>query len=530
MWPACRAGLSILLPLLLLLWLDRLDLMAGALFGGFVSLYGRGEPYLRRARTLAAIGAGLIAAVAAGGMVSAAVAAPGWREITASLVLAVFASVSTVASNATKLGPPGGLIFAFAVGACAHLPMTWGALSELVTIATASAVLGWLLSLAGALVDTFAPQRRAVGRATRRAAEYLERGDQLSWQPAATAVRDAWHSLALTTRKRQTWPTYTRLADAISTCEAALASPTPDQAGANSLRALGRSLRRASSEQQAAERAGHARDAPREPTVLPTKRSHALRGTVAATVRGRYHEWGWVLAGGARVAVASLLATAAANLLGIGHAYWAAVSAVAVLQINAASRSLPRLLQRSAGTIIGVILGAVVLYLEPAAWVGVLAVAGFQWAAEMTVLRNYALGVSFATPVALLASTLPMPNVEDNVAVSRLLATLLGAAVAIVIVRLVPNRAASLARFDRALGRVHELSNHTEIHLGRIAAALAELRESYDALAGETSNTAERAALLAEAARQAYRQVDTDSPADDVNVDIGAAETAENRA
>src|SRR5699024_8548430 len=130
-----RAGLSILLPLLCLLWFDRLDLMAGALFGGFVSLYGRGEPYPRRARTLAVVGIGLVAAVAAGGTVSAAITDPTARELVAALVLTAFATTATAASTATKLGPPGGLIFAFAVGACAHLPLTWASLGQLTLVA-----------------------------------------------------------------------------------------------------------------------------------------------------------------------------------------------------------------------------------------------------------------------------------------------------------------------------------------------------------------------------------------------------------
>src|SRR5690625_3666036 len=129
--------------------------MAGSLFGSFVTLYGRDEPYPRRARTLACVGLGLVAAVTAGGLVSTAIAEPAWREAVSAAVLAVVAAAATAARHAVRLGPPGGLIFAFAVGSCAHLPLTWPVLAQLVAVSLGSAALGWLFCLSGALVDTF---------------------------------------------------------------------------------------------------------------------------------------------------------------------------------------------------------------------------------------------------------------------------------------------------------------------------------------------------------------------------------------
>ncbi|WP_461143009.1 FUSC family protein [Salinifilum aidingensis] len=516
-WPAVRAGLAVLLPLLVLLATDRLDLMAGSLFGSFVTLHGRDEPYPRRARTLACVGLGLVASVAIGGLVSAAIADPVWREAVSAVALAAVAAAATAASNAVRLGPPGGLIFSFAVGACAHLPLTWPAFGQLVAVSLGSAVLGWSLCLSGALVDPFAPLRRAAGRTARQVAAHVDNGDERGWQSAAVAVRDAWHALSDSTRAQRSHPTFARLTRAVAACEAALTVPAPNPEVAQRLRELGRSPGRrgdtgpvgagivgtsGTGDTAAVDAAGTRASAAR----LPRRR--VLRGAAAAVRGGRHHEWGWVLASGARVGVASLLAAGLANLLGTGHAYWAAVSAVAVLQVTSAARSLPRLLQRSTGTVLGVLIGACVLHLDPAAWVGVVLVAAFQWAAEMVVLRNYWMGVLFATPVALLAGTLPLPQAADGVAASRLLATVLGALVAIVVARALPNRTAAAARFERALHRLRRLLEDPAPDLGRITVALAELRDAHEALTGESARTREHEELLSSALRQASRRLD----------------------
>ena len=461
-----------------------------------------GGPYLRRARTVACAGRGRLAAVAAGGLISTAIADPAWREAVSAVVLAAVAAVATAASNAVRLGPPGGLIFAFAVGSCAHLPLTWPALAQLIAVSLGSAALGWLFCLSGALVDVFAPPRRAVGKAIRQVAAHADSGGEHGWQSAAAAVRDAWHALSDSTRAQREHPTHARLTHAVATCEAALTAPTPDAGLARRLRELDRSLHL-----RTADPAQPAEADTRTSTTRPP-RHHVLRSAAAAVRGGRHHERGWVLAAGARVGVAALVAAGLADLLGIGHAYWAAVSAVAVLQVTSAARSLPRLLQRSTGTVLGVLIGALVLHLDPAAWVGVVLVAAFQWAAEMVVIRNYWIAVIFATPVALLASTLPLPQAQDGVAMSRLLATVLGAGVALVVARALPNRTAAVARFERALHRVRQLLEDPAPDLGRLTIAVAELRDAHEALTGESTRTGEHDELLSSTLRRASRRLD----------------------
>ena len=58
--------------------------------------------------------------------------------------------------------------------------------------------------------------------------------------------------------------------------------------------------------------------------------------------------------------------------------------------------------------------------------------------AELTVARNYALGVLFATPVALLLAALAQPLPPLDLARDRLLDTAVGAVVAVAVALLLP--------------------------------------------------------------------------------------------
>lgn len=165
MWPACRALLSMVVPLVVLLALDRLDLVAGAVFGALTSVYSRNDPHRRQARTLAAVAVGMVLAVALGDLVAVLAGGASGHVPIALLATAVVGAAATLACTAVKTGAPGGLIFTFATGACAHLPLSAGDLPAHLGVTTASAALGWTVAYAGSLRRGLRPQQEAVARA-----------------------------------------------------------------------------------------------------------------------------------------------------------------------------------------------------------------------------------------------------------------------------------------------------------------------------------------------------------------------------
>ncbi|CAM5369521.1 FUSC family protein [Leifsonia shinshuensis] len=142
----------------------------------------------------------------------------------------------------------------------------------------------------------------------------------------------------------------------------------------------------------------------------------------------------WLTA--AQNAVGVLVAGGIALAFGLGHAYWAVVSVVAVIPPARAAHSISRSLHRIFGTIGGVVVTALVLVWSPPALVVIAVVVVCQFFAEMLVGRHYGSALLFITPMALAVSHLASPAPLGALVVDRVLETILGAAVGIALVLL----------------------------------------------------------------------------------------------
>lgn len=142
----------------------------------------------------------------------------------------------------------------------------------------------------------------------------------------------------------------------------------------------------------------------------------------------------WLTA--AQNVVGVLLAGGIALLFGLGHAYWAVVSLVAVIPPARAAHSISRSLHRIVGTIAGVVVAAAVLVWSPPALVVILVIVVCQFCAEMLVGRHYGSALVFITPMALAVSHLASPAPIGALVVDRVLETILGAGIGIVLVLL----------------------------------------------------------------------------------------------
>jgi hypothetical protein len=142
----------------------------------------------------------------------------------------------------------------------------------------------------------------------------------------------------------------------------------------------------------------------------------------------------WLTA--AQNAIGVLIAGGLALSLGLGHAYWAVVSLVAVIPPARAAHSISRSLHRIFGTIAGVAVTALLLFWGPPALfvIGVIVVS--QFFAEVLVGRHYGAALVFITPLALAVSYLSAGAPLGQLVVDRVLETVLGAGIGIVLVLL----------------------------------------------------------------------------------------------
>ncbi|WP_345376518.1 FUSC family protein [Frondihabitans cladoniiphilus] len=134
-----------------------------------------------------------------------------------------------------------------------------------------------------------------------------------------------------------------------------------------------------------------------------------------------------------RYGAGPLLAGGIATAVGIGHPYWAAVSATVPLAGVTLGSQLGRGTQRFLGTVLGLAIAALVFSLNPPLIVLLVFVAACQIWAELFSMRNYAITVIGVTPLALTMVHLASPLPIDQLIGQRFLETLIGVVVAAVV-------------------------------------------------------------------------------------------------
>jgi uncharacterized membrane protein YccC len=183
-----------------------------------------------------------------------------------------------------------------------------------------------------------------------------------------------------------------------------------------------------------------------------------------------------------RCALGAAVAGWASLALGVGRPYWAIVTAAAVFQANTVL-SWHRVVQRAVGNLTGVLLFAALLPLARTTSLAlVLLIAACHFGAEATISRNYWLGSTFVTPMALLLGDLTARHDGLPLVTDRVVDTVIGVTVGLAACVVVPNRRAShrvgdaLDRLDRAVA---------DGDRPRVLAATAELRDAVDIARGE---------------------------------------------
>ncbi|MBM7172272.1 FUSC family protein, partial [Streptomyces sp. G44] len=159
--PACSVVVATAIPNLTLLVLGRLDLVMYTMAGSFCALYAHNLPYAARARALAWVVAGMSAGVA----VSLVTASLTGSAAVLVAVGAVLAAAQKTLCDATRIGPPGHLIFTFISSATLFAPQSLGQVPGHLALTLAGGAVAWLVCMAPALLRPHGPERRATARA-----------------------------------------------------------------------------------------------------------------------------------------------------------------------------------------------------------------------------------------------------------------------------------------------------------------------------------------------------------------------------
>ncbi len=358
-----------------------------AALGSFAVLYGEKRPYLIRWRVITTTGVLLVATAAAFGWIGAWVGAePALvRELTMVGALGVLTAAGVFVVIALRLGPPGPF-FLVLVGGVAVLTGRHGMSPWTLVVFTAAGSLSALVvSMAPMLLRPRGPEEAATEAALAISERFLAAGaGPAHHDGVASSTLNAWSVLH-------------------------------DAAQADS--DLAARLWRTHHRVHGNERAGI--------LVAPLPRPDVLR-----RLRFAGHRWSHATISTARGTASAVAAGAISVAAGLGRPDWAVMGAVLVLQLGPDRiRGTVRGAHRMIGTLAGLCLFAVLHALDlHTGWlIAVLAVLNVL--IELTVTTNYALAVTFITPLALLMGSSPVPLGQQMT--DRVVETLIGVALAV---------------------------------------------------------------------------------------------------
>ncbi|GGG18756.1 hypothetical protein GCM10007304_35910 [Rhodococcoides trifolii] len=409
-WPGgVRAALAFGIPALVAFAAGFPNEALLTVTGGFAIVYGEGRAYRVRALVILTAGAALLLSALLGGLAGE----------TGSAVVVVAAMVtvgvaSTFVVDALRLGPPGAFFFVLVCGVSSVLPKAGIATTTNVACVAIGVVSSLLVGMSGAAWRPAKPQDDAVNAAAAavdRVTGVHADGEHVTHARHAAAVRlhIAWSTLhdAGVPVRRPDNPLVARLWAA----HVAFASVSSSTA----LDAID---------------TAHRQVPLARPTVLYRLRRAATYESHAATT-----------------ALRVLVAATAAGLLtiafGLGRPDWAVISAVLVLQAGPdRRRGTVRGIHRLVGTVVGVGLFVAAWSLSLSGVVLLLVLMALQFLIELYIARNYAVAVTFITPLALLIGGASHPGANAvSLGVDRLVETALGVACALASMWLVSPRA-----------------------------------------------------------------------------------------
>lgn len=457
---AVRTMTCVALPLAIGVAFGRPQSGAAASFGGLAGLYVPQSPYRYRAKVVAAVGAGLALAVFIGAL------AGRWAVLDAAAA-GVVAAVASFVCQAAELPPPRELMLIMALLASTAVPAGLAGAAQRAGLAAAGAALAWLVTMApaasrrqrrlperravegglaavAALVDAIgtgqaARARHAAVESVRRARTSVAQGGVPAADPLARAVTAAEVLLEAVLHLEveasgtlpPDWGAAIRALIPAVTGGAVLATPLPCAPGP------GESQLRRAVDDARADLIGD------RPAVAQRAALNAWPG-LGAQVGAALGTHSVVVPSAARVGMAVALGVAAGRALGLGHAYWTALTAAAVLQGSNVVIIRRRVIHRLAGTVTGVGLAFAILGWHPSIWLVVAAVALFQGLVEVVIATNYAVAVAGITVLALLLFDVASSG-EEAIRVTigaRLVDTVIGAVLGLVLRHLLWPKAA----------------------------------------------------------------------------------------
>lgn len=422
--PAIRVGLATAVVLTAGgIWGHR-ELAGFAALGALCAAFGRYEPYPRLAGKLALVGGAMVGSIGIGAAVGVA-GVPVWLLIG---VLSLLAASAYAFMSGFRISGPGPVILVFAAtGAAGYATTARDALGVLAAGVLGVAV-GWVAAMVPALMLPMGPARLAVARAVAAVGRLEYAGDV---NAALGSIAHARTVIASSSAMASTIDHGRELLAVLDHADAAVqhwlrcgdASLIEDVARHESEL---RKLKRSSMIEHDLDPA----------TELPEREGYVVAGLHRLRSRS-------VVVNSARIASASALAGWVAAGAGFDHPLWASMGAIAAMQGLDYMHTVQRGIQRLVGNVGGAAIAAGLIAMSLGYWQAVVVVVLLQTAAELLVIKNYALTSLAVTPMALVLIGFSAP-IGTDAAVTRVLDTVIGVVIGVVVAALTATRSESV--------------------------------------------------------------------------------------
>lgn len=408
-WPGtARAAAAVALPGLLGIALGHDLSAATATLGAFAVVYGESRPFRMRWRAVSIAACVLVVATLVGAVVGSAVhdaAVAGGSALwplTLVLAMSVFVAIGAFVVDGLRLGTPGAFLPLLAMEIASTLPAVGLPVGHIVGWTAIGGTAAVVVAMSGWVVRPRTPERAAVASALAAVDAFDRARDSAARRHAAVkSVHVAWqclHDSGIASRDhalaRDLLAVQDRCVSLLHGSETALDADGED---------LWRRV-----------------PAPRPTVRFRLGRAMHLRSRSVRIV--------------VRLLVACPAAGAVAMVCGVGRPDWAVITAAMILH-QGPDRILGtyRAVQRFAGTVLGLGVLAAVTAADPTGVVLVLVLAASMAGVQAYLVRNYGLAMVFITTLALLLAGLGSPDDLSTVTRDRLLETVIGAVVAVVV-------------------------------------------------------------------------------------------------
>ncbi len=479
---AIGAALAMSLPIFMGLWFNQLQygLMAG--LGGFTYLYAFRLPYAHLAKRLLFVGLMIILCAFLGSIV-----AP--YPIAMIILIGLIATVMIFIFNALKFIGPSAIFFIMVFALTADMPITdlQGAFFR-AGLVSLGAILSWLIAMSGFLINPHRPEIKAVSNVYRQLHRFTASigTDQFQNEKYKTMslLRDTLEILMSGELPGSPSKTYQRLLHLtiigneyflyLMSHYAEHKEKLPNECLAlieQIESALKNNLKESSlftipqlqdiTLQNYYQTMANIIKDPAE-NLKPI--SLEKRITIKEILLNTLDRNSLVFLTSIRFGIITAIATIVAHSFDFTRSYWIPLSCVAVMSGSSMVATFHRALQRSMGTMLGIIIATAILHFHPSGYAVALFILFFTALTELFIVKNYGLAIIFITPNALiLAETITGGEFSAfYFASARMIDVIIGSIIGLIGVILMGRRTASL-RIPRIMMRT--LRNQSQMLL-----------------------------------------------------------------